>query len=185
LVRLRRRYLRGRGFSTGEVELALEDAYKRLLLPSLEREALKAAKDRADEEAIRIFVTNLRELLMAAPLRNKRMLAIDPGFRTGCKVVALDAQGALLHNTTIFPTLGQGQREESARIVRELARRFSPEAVAVGNGTAGRETEVFIGELALGVPVIMVDEAGASIYSASQVAREELPDHDLTVRGAV
>jgi uncharacterized protein len=185
LVRLKRRYLRGRGFSTGEVELALEDAYKRLLLPSLEREALKAAKDRADEEAIRIFVTNLRELLMAAPFRNKRMLAIDPGFRTGCKVVALDAQGALLHNTTIFPTLGQGQREESARVVRELARRFSPEAVAVGNGTAGRETEAFIGELALGVPVIMVDEAGASIYSASQIAREELPDHDLTVRGAV
>ena len=185
LVRLKRRHLRGHGVATEEVSLALEDAYKRLLLPSLEREALKGAKARADEDAIQVFVTNLRELLMAAPFRNKRMLAIDPGFRTGCKVVALDAQGTLLHNTTIYPTLGKGQREESARTVRDLVQRFSPEAVAVGNGTAGRETEAFIGELALGIPVIMVDEAGASIYSASEVAREELPDHDLTVRGAV
>ena len=185
LVRLKRRHLRGHGVATEEVSLALEDAYKRLLLPSLEREALKGAKARADEDAIQVFVTNLRELLMAAPFRNKRMLAIDPGFRTGCKVVALDAQGTLLHNTTIYPMLGKGQREESARTVRDLVQRFSPEAVAVGNGTAGRETEAFIGELALGIPVIMVDEAGASIYSASEVAREELPDHDLTVRGAV
>jgi len=185
LVRLRRRHLRGHGFASGEVDRALEDAYRRLLLPSLEREALKGAKARADEDAIRIFVANLRELLMAAPFRNKRMLAIDPGFRTGCKVVALDAQGALLHNTTIFPTLGQGRREEAARVVRDLVRRFSPEAFAVGNGTAGRETEAFIRDLALGPPVIMVDESGASIYSASEVAREELPDHDLTVRGAV
>jgi len=185
LVRLKRRHLRGHGVATDEVSLALDDAYKRLLLPSLEREALKGAKARADEDAIKVFVTNLRELLMAAPFRNKRMLAIDPGFRTGCKVVALDAQGRLLHNTTIYPTLGKGQREESARTVRDLVQRFSPEAVAVGNGTAGRETETFIGELGLGIPVIMVDEAGASIYSASEVAREELPDHDLTVRGAV
>ena len=185
LVRLRRRYLRGHGFAAGEVASALEDAYKRLLLPSLEREALKGAKATADEEAIRIFVTNLRELLMAPPFRRKRLLAIDPGFRTGCKVVVLDAQGSLLHNTTIFPTLGQGQRDEAERTVRSLFARFSPEAIAVGNGTAGRETEAFVGALALGIPVIMVDEAGASIYSASEVAREELPDHDLTVRGAV
>jgi len=185
LVRLRRRFLWGRGFAAEQVGLALEDAYKRLLLPSLEREALKEAKARADEEAIRIFVTNLRELLMAAPFRDKRLLAIDPGFRTGCKVVALDAQGALLHNTTIFPTQGKGGREEAERIVRDLVRRYGPEAIAVGNGTAGRETEAFIGGLALDLPVIMVDESGASIYSASDVAREELPDHDLTVRGAV
>ena len=185
LARLRRRYLLGHGFATGEVGRALEDAYRRLLLPSLEREVLKGAKARADEDAIRIFVTNLRELLMAAPFRNKRMIAIDPGFQTGCKVVALDAQGGLLHNTTIFPTLGQGQREDAARAVHDLVRRFSPEAIAVGNGTAGRETEAFVRDLALEAPVIMVDESGASIYSASEVAREELPDHDLTVRGAV
>jgi len=185
LVRLRRRYLRGDGFAAEKVGQALEDAYKRLLLPSLEREALKEAKARADEDAIRIFVTNLRELLMAAPFRNKRMLAIDPGFRTGCKIVALDAQGTLLHSTTIFPTQGQRRSEEAARVLRDLVRRFSPEAVAVGNGTAGRETEAFTRDLELGAPVIMVDESGASIYSASDVAREELPDHDLTVRGAV
>jgi protein Tex len=185
LERLRRRYLRGRGFATEQVDLALADAYGRLLLPSLEREALKAAKARADEGAIRVFVTNLRELLMAAPFRDKRLIAVDPGFRTGCKVVALDARGALLHSTTIFPTLGQGARDEAGRVVRDLVRRFEPEAFAVGNGTAGRETGAFLGELALDLPVIMVDEAGASIYSASEVAREELPDHDLTVRGAV
>jgi uncharacterized protein len=184
LVRLRRRYQRGRGFASEQVGRAIEDAYSRLLLPSLEREALKAAKERADEGAIRIFVTNLRELLMAAPFRSKRLLAVDPGFRTGCKVVALDAQGTLLHNDTIFPTLGQKQREDAAGIVRDLVRRFSPEAVAVGNGTAGRETEAFIGDLDLGLPVIMVDESGASVYSASDVAREELPDQDVTVRGA-
>ena len=185
LLRVTRRCMRGRGFATDQVGLALEDAYKRLLLPSLEREALKDAKARADQDAIQIFVTNLRELLMAAPFRNKRMVAIDPGFRTGCKVVALDAQGALLHNTTIFPTQGKGGREEAARVVADLVERFAPEAIAVGNGTAGRETEAFIRDLDLGPTVMMVDEAGASIYSASDVAREELPDHDLTVRGAV
>ncbi|MEX2466078.1 MAG: Tex family protein, partial [Gemmatimonadota bacterium] len=185
LVRLRRRYLRGRGFATEQVDLALEDAYRRLLLPSLEREALNDAKARADKDAIQIFVTNLRELLMAAPFRGKRLIAIDPGFRTGCKVVALDAQGALLHNTTLFPTLGASGRKEAERVVRDLVGRFSPEAFAVGNGTAGRETEAFLQDLGLGIPVIMVDEAGASIYSASEVAREELPEHDLTVRGAV
>ena len=185
LGKLRRRYLRGASLAAREVDHALEDAYKRLLLPSLEREALKGAKARADEDAIRVFVTNLRELLLAAPFRNKRMLAIDPGFRTGCKVVALDARGTLLHNNTIFPTQGQGGQSEAARVIRDLVERFSPEAVAVGNGTAGRETEAFIRGLALEIPVIMVDESGASIYSASDVAREELPDQDITVRGAV
>jgi uncharacterized protein len=185
MARLERRFLRGRGFATEQVALALQDAYKRLLLPSLEREALKDAKARADEDAIRVFVTNLRELLMAAPFPHRRILAIDPGFRTGCKVVALDAQGTLLDNTTVFPTLGAGRRAEAEAAVRDLVRRFAPEAIAVGNGTAGRETEAFLREMALEIPVVMVDEAGASVYSASEVAREELPDHDLTVRGAV
>jgi uncharacterized protein len=185
MVRLNRRFLRGRGWATDQVAMALDDAYKRLLMPSLEREALKEAKARADEDAIRVFVTNLRELLMAPPFRGKRLIAVDPGFRTGCKVVALDATGALLHNTTIYPTLGEGARKEAERVVGELVRRFDPAAFAVGNGTAGRETEAFLKESGLDRPVIMVDEAGASIYSASDVAREELPDHDLTVRGAV
>jgi protein Tex len=134
LARLRRRYLRGRGFSADQVGLALEDAYRRLLLPSLEREALKDAKARADRDAIRIFVTNLRELLMAPPFRGKRIVAIDPGFRTGCKVVALDAQGRLLHNTTIFPTLGEGARKEADRTVRDLVRRFGPRPSPWGTG---------------------------------------------------
>jgi uncharacterized protein len=185
LARLKRRFLRRGGSASKEVESALEDAYKRLLLPSLEREALKEAKARADAEAIRIFVTNLRELLMAPPFRGKRLLAVDPGFRTGCKLVALDARGGLLQNTTIFPSQGEGRMKEAEGVLWRWVERFSPEAVAVGNGTAGRETESFIRGLGLGIPVIMVDEAGASIYSASDVAREELPDHDLTVRGAV
>jgi uncharacterized protein len=185
MVRLQRRHLEGRGFPAEQMELALRDAYDRLLLPSLEREALKAAKERADAEAIRIFVTNLRELLMEAPFRGRRLLAIDPGFRTGCKMVALDAQGGLIDNTTIFPTLGQGRRDEAAAVVRRWIQQHASDAVAVGNGTAGRETQAFLEELSLGVPIIMVDESGASIYSASEVAREELPDHDLTVRGAV
>jgi len=185
-VALERRYLRGRGgFATEQVRLALHDAYKRLLLPALERETLKAAKERADLDAIRIFVTNLRELLMAAPLGERCVLAIDPGFRTGCKVVALDARGALLHGTTIFPTGGQRQRDDAARALRGLCERFSIDAIGIGNGTAGRETEAFVNELELGAPVLMVDESGASIYSASDVARAELPDQDVTVRGAV
>ncbi|MHC4338751.1 MAG: Tex family protein [Planctomycetota bacterium] len=183
LARLERRFLGGSGgFATEQVRLALHDAYKRLLLPALEREALKAAKQRADEEAIGIFATNLRELLMAAPLSGKRVLAIDPGIRTGCKVVALEASGALRQSTTIFPTQ---RREEAARTLNGLLERFPVEAIAVGNGTAGRETEAFAKELGLTAPVIMVDESGASIYSASEVARDELPDQDVTVRGAV
>lgn len=185
MARLKRRFVRGRGFASDQVVLALEDAYKRLLLPSLEREVLNEAKARADEEAIRVFVTNLRELLLAAPFPGRRILAIDPGFRTGCKMVALDAQGAFLGNDTIFPELGERRREEAAGSVRDFVRRFAPDAVAVGNGTAGRETEAFLRELKLDLPIVMVDEAGASIYSASDVAREELPEHDLTVRGAV
>jgi len=183
LAGLRRRFLRGRrGFATGQVQLALEDAYKRLLLPALERESLKAANQRADEEAIAIFATNLRELLMAAPLSGKRVLAIDPGIRTGCKVVTLDASGALKQSTTVFPTRN---RDEAARALRDLLERNPVDAIAVGNGTAGRETEAFVRDLGFAAPVIMVDESGASIYSASAVAREEFPDHDVTVRGAI
>ena len=180
---IERRCLRGRGgFATQQVRLALHDAYKRLLLPALEREMLKLAKQRADDEAIGVFATNLRELLMAAPLSGKRVLAIDPGFRTGCKVAVLDASGALVHNTTIFPSQ---RAAEAANALRALLERHPVDAIAVGNGTAGRETETFVRELGGAAPVIMVDESGASIYSASEVAREEFPDHDLTVRGAV
>jgi protein Tex len=185
LVRLERRYVRGRGFASEQVRLAAHDAYKRLLLPVLERETLKAAKSRADLDAIHIFVTNVRELLMAPPLGGKRVLAIDPGFRTGCKVVTLDATGTLKDNTTVFPTQGKGAREEATRTLRELVKRFSIEAIAVGNGTAGRETEAFVRDLNLDIPIIIVDESGASVYSASEVARTEFPDKDVTVRGAV
>ncbi|MHC4847901.1 MAG: Tex-like N-terminal domain-containing protein, partial [Planctomycetota bacterium] len=179
---LERRFLRGRGFAADQVRLALHDSYKRLLLPALERETLKAAKARADEEAISIFATNLRELLMAAPLTNKPVLAIDPGIRTGCKVAALDASGALKENAVIYP---MQRGDEAAATLRSLAKRYPIEAIAIGNGTAGRETEAFVKQLDLAAPAIMVDESGASIYSASEVARNELPDHDLTVRGAV
>ena len=185
LIRLERRYVRGRGFASEQVRIAAHDAYKRLLVPVLERETLKAAKSRADVDAIHVFVTNVRELLMAPPLGGKRVLAIDPGFRTGCKVVTLDATGTLQDNTTIFPTQGKGAQEEAARVIRELVKRFSIEAIAVGNGTAGRETEVFVRDMNLDIPIIMVDESGASVYSASEVARSEFPDKDVTVRGAV
>jgi len=182
---LGRRFLRGRGFASEQVELALRDSYKRLLLPALEREALKEAKARADADAVSIFVTNLRELLMAAPLSDTRVLAIDPGFRTGCKVVVLDAQGALLENATVYPTQGRRRHDEAVRTLRSLLERHSIEAIGIGNGTGGRETEAFVRELGLDLPVLMVDEAGASIYSASEIAREEFPDQDVTVRGAV
>ena len=181
---LRRRFGRGQGFAAAQVDLAIVDAYKRLLMPSLEKEAIREAKTRADHQAIKVFTTNLREILLAAPLGHKPVLALDPGFRTGCKVAVLDAHGGLLHHTTIFPH-GGGRRQEAGPTITTLCKRFSVEAVAVGNGTAGRETEAFVGALELGIPIIAVDESGASIYSASAVAREEFPDLDLTVRGAV
>jgi len=185
LFRLDRRYTRGRGLASDQIQLAVRDAYKRLLLPALERETLKLAKARADEDAIHIFVTNIRELLMAPPLGGKRVLAIDPGYRTGCKVVVLDALGTLKDNTTIFPTQGKRAGEEAAQKLGELVKRFSIEAVAVGNGTAGRETEAFVQDLNLDIAVMLVDESGASVYSASDIARAEFPDKDVTVRGAV
>lgn len=180
---LRQRLSRGKGFAGQQVELAIVDAYKRLLLPSLEKEALAQAKERADREAIAVFATNLREVVMAPPLGPRPVLAIDPGIRTGGKVAVLDAHGTLLHHTTIFTHAAR--REAAARTLEQLCTRHAVEAIAVGNGTGGRETEAFVRELSLGIPVIAVDESGASIYSASQVARDEFPDLDLTIRGAV
>lgn len=168
-----------------QVKLALKDAYKRLLSKSIEKESLARLKLGADDQAIAVFVTNLRELLLSAPLGQKRMMAIDPGFRTGCKVVCLDSQGKLLDHDVIFPH--DKGRSKAMQIISNLVERFSIEAVAIGNGTAGRETEEFVKEidLAKGVEVVMVDESGASIYSASDIARQEFPDHDITVRGSV
>jgi uncharacterized protein len=166
---------------------AIEDSYQRLLAPSLENELCKELKSRADEEAIRVFADNLRQLLLAAPLGEKRVLALDPGYRTGAKLVCLDQQGKLLGNTTIFPTHGGTRREEAGKTITELVARYRIEAIAIGNGTAGRETEEFVRSLGLDTSIVvtLVNEDGASIYSASKAARNEFPDHDITVRGAV
>jgi uncharacterized protein len=179
--------LRGNGFAGAQVRMAAEDSYKRLLAPSLENELRATLKEQADQEAIAVFADNLRQLLLAAPLGPKRTLALDPGFRTGAKLVCLDRQGELLHHDTIYPTLSAKQQQEAAATVRQLCQRFAIEAIAIGNGTASRETEAFVRGLDLPPEIIitMVDESGASIYSASDVARREFPDHDLTVRGAV
>ncbi len=184
---LERRFVKGDNASSEQVRLAARDGYRRLLSTSLETELRVETKRRADQEAIRVFTENLRQLLLAPPLGRKRVLAIDPGFRTGCKAVCLDPQGRLLHHDLVSPHTGDRAREEATRKVRELCARFSIEAVAVGNGTAGRETETFLRGLDLegSPPIVMVNESGASVYSASQVAREEFPDQDVTVRGAV
>ena len=185
LAALERLAVRGKGASAEKVREAAHDAYKRLLSPSLEGETLKAAKERADQEAIQVFITNLRELLLSPPMGQKRVMAIDPGFRTGCKVVILDAQGALKQNTTIYPTQSERQKTQAAGVVRELCKQHKIDAIAVGNGTASRETEAFLNGLDLDIPIVMVDESGASVYSASEVARDEFPDYDVTVRGSV
>jgi uncharacterized protein len=170
-----------------QVGIAVRDSFKRLLEPSLETEAKNESKLRADREAILIFADNLRHLLLAPPLGLKKVMAIDPGFRTGCKLVCLDPQGKLIHAETIYPHSGQQASEKAGERIRLLAAKYATEAIAIGNGTAGRETESFIRGLDLPqeIQVVMVDESGASIYSASSVAREEFPDRDLTVRGAV
>ena len=187
LAMLERLFVKGENACSAQVRLAVQDGYARLLSPSMETETRLATKKRADEEAIRVFTDNLRQLLMAPPLGQKNVLAIDPGLRTGCKVVCLDRQGKLLHNETIFPLLSDKGREESARRVLELLEEFKIEAIAVGNGTGGRETEAFLRGLPPpgGIPVVMANESGASVYSASQAARQEFPDHDVTVRGSV
>jgi len=169
-----------------QVEMAMEDSFKRLLSLSMETEVRLLTKELADDEAIKVFAENLRQLLMASPLGQKRVLAIDPGLRTGCKVVCLDAQGKLLHDTAIFISQSEEQKEQAVRTVRDLCKQHKIECIAVGNGTAGRETENFIRSLKLeGILIVMVNESGASIYSASPVAREEFADYDVTVRGSV
>ena len=169
------------------LEETLRDAFKRLLHPSIEKEALKSAKERADIESIKVFGENLRQLLLAAPVGQKRTMAIDPGFRTGCKVVCLDAQGNLLHNETIYPHPPQNEKIVSMKRLSNMLEAYKIEVVAIGNGTAGRETEAFIKRIHFPqeVKVFSVSEDGASIYSASETAREEFPQYDVTVRGAV
>lgn len=170
-----------------QVRLAVQDSFKRLLGPSIETEVRLMTKKRADEAAITVFADNLRQLLLAPPLGQKTVLAIDPGFRTGCKVVCLDRQGKLLHTTTIYPHQGERGVAEAEKTITALCEQLTVETIAVGNGTAGRETEAFLRQLPLPlpIPVVMVNESGASIYSASEVARQEFPDQDVTVRGAV
>jgi uncharacterized protein len=167
--------------------LAVVDGYKRLLAPAMETEVRAERKRQADAEAIRVFAGNLRELLMTPPLGRRRVLAVDPGFRTGCKVVCLDRQGKLLHHVTIYPHGSESEKQDAGSDVKALCERFKINVIAIGNGTAGRETEAFVRELRLPEHILieMVNEAGASVYSASEVAREEFPDHDVTVRGAV
>jgi len=187
LMLLKRFHIKGAGPASQQVDVAVEDSYKRLLGPSMETEIRGELKRRADEEAIRVFAANLRQLLLAAPLGEKRVLAIDPGFRTGCKVVCLDRQGKLIHNETIYPHTGGARAAEAAKTLAKLVEKFATEIIAIGNGTASRETEAFVraANLPGGIPVVMVNESGASVYSASEAAREEFPEHDITVRGAV
>jgi protein Tex len=184
---LHRLFLNGKGPASEQVTLAIKDSFARLLSLSMETEARLFTKTRADQTAIDVFAQNVQQLLMAPPLGQKTVLAIDPGFRTGCKMVCLDRQGTLRHTETIFPHLGAGGAAKAGDTVVELCQRFHVEAIAVGNGTAGRETETFLRTLKLpsAIPIVMVNESGASVYSASPVAREEFPDHDVTVRGAV
>ncbi|MEO8204668.1 MAG: Tex family protein, partial [Chthoniobacterales bacterium] len=184
---LERLYISSASASTEQVRSAITDSLQRLLGPALEVEMRLESKKRADEEAIRVFVENIRELLLAPALGQKTVLAIDPGFRTGCKIVCLDAQGKLLTNCVIYPDKSDGERREAAEVIKKLCTHFKIEAIAIGNGTAGRESEAFVKALNLpaSISVVMVNESGASIYSASEAAREEFPDQDITVRGSV
>lgn len=187
LERLQRQYVRGRNGSSEQVCMAVDDAYKRLLKPSIESEFAGTSKEKADEEAIRVFAENLRQLLLASPLGQKRVMGIDPGFRTGCKVVCLDAQGNLLHNENIYPHPPVGKTKEAMSRLQKMLEAYRIEAIAIGDGTASRETESFVKSMRFytDVQVFVVSEQGASIYSASKLAREEFPEYDVTVRGAV
>ncbi|MDQ0637172.1 uncharacterized protein QF042_000737 [Pedobacter sp. W3I1] len=183
---LENQFILGNNAASKQVQQALEDGYKRLLEPAMETELRVFTKQKADEEAIRVFAENARQLLLAAPMGQKNVLAIDPGFRTGCKVVCLDKQGQLLENTAIYPHTGQGNVKNAEFTIQQLCEKHNVEAIAIGNGTAGRETEAFVRGLNLPhITIVMVNESGASIYSASEVAREEFPTQDITVRGAV
>ena len=185
--RLERMYVKGRGECATHVSEAVSDSYKRLLKPSIETEFAALSKEKADVEAIRIFAENLKQLLLSSPLGQKRVLGIDPGFRTGCKLVCLDAQGDLLHHSIMSPHPPKNQYRESMATMKYLIEKYQVEAIAIGNGTAGRETEEFVRHLPFveGIEVYSVSEDGASVYSASKIAREEFPDYDVTVRGAV
>ena len=187
IERLERSYVRGNNECSRQVQEAVKDAYKRLLRPSIETEFATLSKEKADEEAIRVFAGNLRQLLLAPPLGQKRVMGIDPGYRTGCKIVCLDAQGNLLHNETIYPHPPKSEHGLSARKLTKLVEQYQIEAIAIGNGTASRETETFVTNQRYDrkLQVFVVSEDGASIYSASKIAREEFPDYDVTVRGAV
>ena len=180
-------FANGDGPDAAQVRLALNDGYRRLLSRAMETELRLVTKQRADEQAIRIFASNLRQLLLSPPLSASRVMGIDPGFRTGCKIVCLDRQGKLLQHETVYPHLNERQDRQAAEKIAELCRRFSIEAVAIGNGTAGRETEAFVRKIDTlqAIPILLVNESGASIYSASEAARREFPDLDLTVRGSV
>lgn len=187
LDRLDRQFVKGRNASSQQVAEAVKDAYKRLLKPSIETEFAAMSKEKADDEAIQVFTANLRQLLLAPPLGQKRMMGIDPGFRTGCKVVCLDAQGNLLHNENIYPHPPVSKGKEAMARLSKMIEAYQIEAIAIGNGTASRETEEFLKKMTFprNVQVFVVSEQGASIYSASKIAREEFPDYDVTVRGAV
>jgi uncharacterized protein len=184
---MERQYIKTENAAAEQVRLAIKDSYKRLLRPSLETEVRMESKMKADEEAIKVFASNLKELLLAAPLGQKNVLALDPGFRTGCKVVCLDRQGKLLHHDVIYPHEPQRETAKSAALIKSLCEKYDIEAIAIGNGTAGRETEAFAKSIGLSnkIIIVMVNESGASVYSASEVARDEFPDKDVTVRGAV
>lgn len=183
---MKRHCLHGYGESQKQIIIAMNDGWDRLLQPSLESEMMAKIREKSDEEAIKVFAENLRQLLLAAPLGQKRILAIDPGFRSGCKVVCLGETGEFLSNTAIFPHEPQHEKAKSTDTIQKLLTEFKIEVIAIGNGTAGRETQDFIQTIAgMEIPVYMVNESGASIYSATDIAREEFPDKDLTVRGAV
>ena len=185
--RLERKFVRGNNECAHQVADAVADAYKRLIKPSIETEFAASSKEKADDEAIRVFAGNLRQLLLAPPLGQKRVMGIDPGYRTGCKIVCLDAQGTLLHNEAIYPHPPKSEYQQAARKLVKLVEQYKIEAIAIGNGTASRETEQFVTGQRFDheVQIFVVSEDGASIYSASKLAREEFPDYDVTVRGAV
>ncbi len=187
LEKLDRKLIRATNASAAEVQLAIGDAYKRLLFPSLSNEALQTAKSRADENAIKVFAKNLQQLLLGSPLGEKRILAIDPGFRTGCKIVCLNKQGTILYNDTIFPHTKKNEKFDAEHRLKQVTKKYQTDAIAIGNGTASRETEELVRAITFDTPVevFVVSEAGASIYSASSIAREEFPTLDVTVRGAI
>ncbi len=180
-----RGFTNGRDDDTEQLQLSIRDAYKRLIGPSLENEFKKTVKQKADEEAVQVFAQNLKDLMLAAPLGQKPVLALDPGLRTGCKLVCLTAQGDLVHTETVYPLPPRNRKQDAAETIRKLVEKYKIEAIAIGNGTGGREAFSFARSLGLKIPLVMVNESGASVYSASKAARDEFPDYDVTVRGSI